>query len=257
VPRKKKQPEPVAEPKKPTLAERWATMGRVIEMLRPRANRGDQEARAVLRRFFNSNPHLWTWFGDLADTAERTVLEALTEHEWLVTEAIRHEAAEMRTRLAGPSPTPLEEMAVRRIVASWLNLHAVQMQCAKPPRDLGWARFWQRQLELAERMYDSAVRSLALIKQFLPGDTRAIELQAPANWAKAEMTDGRSGRNGVAAIPDVLTPPSTNGHVNRVNGFFDAGAVGNDGASITHKANAARPINRIAKRRGTNGVAVH
>lgn len=206
---KAKNPNAPHEPEVEQPTKRMTTE-EAFEKVRQRANRGDPVARGAMVRFLKANPWLFKKFGDLADRAENAIIEEATGGEWFVTQAVRHEAHEMRKSLAGPNPSVLEVMSVDRIIAAWLLLQHVQMQAIQPQRERAWATFWMRKLESAEKMYRSALASLALVRQFLPASQPAIA-QAEAR-PSPNVPTGNGHLNG---FPEDSQVPHVNG-VNRI-----------------------------------------
>lgn len=175
---------------------------RAFDDVRRKANAGDARARKVMRIYLDSHPEVWTRFGNLAGYAETALIEAASGGEWLVSEAIRKEAARMRQELAGPEPTPLERIAVERIVMTWLQLQHTQIRFAESQNDLGWAKYWLRRLEVADKLYHSATAALALIRNLLPTQSYANKRNL-ADSTSSETLDGDAA-NGTALPAETL-----------------------------------------------------
>lgn len=156
-----KQPEEPQSPQPKTVAD-------ALERTRQKANAGEPRAREIIRKFLDEHPEVWSKVGNLARHAELTLAEAAAGGEWFGAEAIKREADRIRRALAGPSPTPLETMAVERVVLTWLQLQYVEARFMQTYRDLGWAKYWLRRQEQADKLYRSAVKSLATIRELLP-----------------------------------------------------------------------------------------
>ena len=169
-----KKPKKVTPPPKPEHREdpkpaEPTTLTDALQRVRWRANAGDQRAREVLKKFLDAHPDFWSQVGNLALHAESSLVEAATGGEWFASEAVKREAARLRQSLLGRSPTPLETMAVERLALTWLQLQYVESRFTQAQQDLGWAKYWLRRQEQADKLYRSAVRSLALIRELLPG----------------------------------------------------------------------------------------
>jgi hypothetical protein len=139
-----------------------------FDRLRHRANQGDARAREALSKYLDSHPELWSRLGNMARHAELALIEAASGGEWLTAEAIKREAARMRRDLAGPSPSPLELMAIERVVLTWEQLQHVEMGFVQAQQNLGWARYWLQRQQQADRLHREAVKSLLLIRELLP-----------------------------------------------------------------------------------------
>jgi hypothetical protein len=183
--------------------------------LRDRANRGDPAAQAELQRALDANPDIWRSLGDLAAHAQRAFVRVLAPNDFLFAESIRRRAGELRRELAGAFPTPLELLAVERVVAAWLQVQHVEMQIGLADGQVATAKFWlQRQLQ-ASRLYHSATKSLLLIRELLPPATEPAALAA----------------HGTA--------------VAKLNGNSRFVVGGNANASSRRREPAAAPVNRI------------
>jgi hypothetical protein len=178
-------------------------VGEAFERLRRRANDGDAQARAALARYLDAQC-LWNHFGDLGRHVELAIVEAAAGGEWLTSEAVKREAERMRRELAGPAPTPLEMMAVERIVVTWLQLQHTEMRFLQSQKDLGWAKYWLRRQEQADKLYRAAIGSLVLIRALLPTPAPA-SVPAIAD-ACAEATKPETGDMVEPLIPaEILT----------------------------------------------------
>ena len=93
-----------------------------FERLVRKANEGNQRAQGLLRKVLDACPEIWQRVGNLAEHAELSLIRLIAKEEWLLTESIRRKAEHMRKELAGPNPTPLDAMAIERVVACWLQL---------------------------------------------------------------------------------------------------------------------------------------
>lgn len=222
--RKKRDRKQQADIPSPGPPDRQAAIWDAFQKLRVKANHGDPDARHRLIQFMNSNPWLWEKFGNAADHAERSVIEAMTQEEWLTTQCMRHEADAMRKRLLGPSPTPLERVAIERIVATWLQLQHAEMRCAEPPKDLGWAKYWLRRLEVSNKMYSSAVKSLALVREIQLAASEPSRARGTAAMAQSIDLANSHGQlpvqTGGEAV-DALAGHRVNGHgANRISSLL-------------------------------------
>jgi hypothetical protein len=177
------------------------TTAEAFEKLRRRANRGDREAQQALKRFLNSNEFLWEQFGELARVAETAFVEFATDGDWLASTAVKRQAAKRRRELAGPSPTPLERMAVERVVACWQQLQHVQACCARSQKDLAWAKYWARREEQTHRMYDAALKALMLV--------RGLQVENKPSGAVHDHSDAVQDHGGAALQERV---PHSQGH---------------------------------------------
>ena len=79
-------------------------------------------------------------------------------------ESIRRSVAAMKQSLLGEQPTPLEKMAVGRVVACWLFAHFVDRWCGWSVKQGGRASDLAKLLEASEKRYQISLRSLKLVQ---------------------------------------------------------------------------------------------
>jgi len=142
-----------------------------------RANAGDDDALAKMRKTLDSNPGIWQSVGDLAKHAQQSMVKLIAGGNKLVSESLLRKAAEMKTELSRPSPSKLEKLAVERIVACWLEMEylATTYPVAKG-ETLGQAKFALKQKESSERRFNAAMKSLTTLRALLPnGDAQAVD----------------------------------------------------------------------------------
>ena len=172
-------------------AERLAAVWRAFDKLRRKANKGDRQARVLLVRFCNSNPHLWTMLGDTAKLVETSLIDMIVQGEWLSGRAITREADQLRKQLSRPSQSPLEELAVRRLVACKMQADFVDSQCSRVDGTVEQAKFWLQRQAQAHRLYAAAEKSLRLIRGSIPAAVQSGN-DAPGN-VKPEQADKIQG----------------------------------------------------------------
>jgi hypothetical protein len=145
------------------------TRQEVLEDLAGRAQRGDESALPELRTFLDADPGLWREYGDLSRQAERSLINLAAGDNLLFRESLMRKAEDMRRELAGPSPTPLERLAVARVVACWLQTAYFDAQQAQA-RALGptQARVLVQLHESANHRYLAAIKTLAMLRKLLP-----------------------------------------------------------------------------------------
>ena len=89
-----------------------------------RANTGDETALAEVRKLLRSRPDMISALcGDLAEQAEKALLDQLTGKQPIFCEVIAAKLDAMRTELAGPKPSSIERLLVERVVACWLQVY--------------------------------------------------------------------------------------------------------------------------------------
>jgi hypothetical protein len=230
--------------------------GETFERVKDRANKGDERAREVLKKYLDGHPELVSYIGNMARYAEAELIKTAAGSEWVTGEAIRREAARMRRELTGLTPTPLESMAVERIVATWLQLQHTEMQFVQSQKDLSSAKYWLRRLEVVDRLYRAAIGSLVTLRELLPATAPASMpaiVDASAQAAKPEaggmieppyvpVEIPIGNGHGTNRIADVLArrgasrclvaddqvdePPKLNGHHHRLEELLANGSNG-------------------------------
>jgi hypothetical protein len=202
-----------------------------FDQLVQQANDGNRRAQARLRAILDDCPEIWQRAGNLAEHAELSLVRLIAKEEWLLTESVRRCAAQMRSELAGPDPTPLEAIAVERVVACWLQLQYVDGLCAQADGELGRASFWLKRQTQANRQFHAALKSLCMIRTLLPpssqplprlpatNDARPLEGSAPGSGGPGSGP-GLDGAELVPAYPaehgSERNSNRRNGHTNRI-----------------------------------------
>jgi hypothetical protein len=136
-----------------------------------RAKNGDQTVLPELRRFLDSRPDVWRHAGDLARIAEESTTALAAGKNLLLKESLSRKLAELKTELAGESPSLLDRLLVERVAICWLaagysDAAAAQSSEAAAPK-VEQAR---RRQDSAGRRYAEALKLLATMRRLLgPG----------------------------------------------------------------------------------------
>ncbi len=194
-----------------------------FERLRRRANRGNQQARAALIHYLDADPARWATFGNMARHAEMSLIEVITEGEWLAGEAIKREAARLRERLSRPNQSPLEELAITRLVGCWLQVQFVESMCKQAHEDFARAKFWLARQQQVHRLYAQAEKSLLLIRGLSSTSLPPILVpQAEASKPAMHALNGTAQEKPVAPQYDTgLQATEAGVPVNRINGVLN------------------------------------
>ena len=158
-----------------------------FDTLVQRANAGDAEALAKLRQVLDEHPEIWQNVGNLAQHAKMNLVRLIAGSDQLVTESLLRSADDLEKKLAGPSPSPLEQLSARRVAACWLQLQFTNTLHPQPDgQTLRQQKFVLKLKESAERLFDNAVRSLALVRKLVPNvaSAKPQAVQEPAPMAK-------------------------------------------------------------------------
>lgn len=89
-----------------------------------RANQGDAAALAEVRAMLQEcpDPGIAVLGGDLAELAQRNLVDRIADGQPLFREAILAKLHVLRTELTGSAPDPLERLLVERVVTCWLHV---------------------------------------------------------------------------------------------------------------------------------------
>jgi hypothetical protein len=107
----------------------------------------------------------------------------LTGGSPLAAESIKRRLTALRNKLAGPHPTPTEELLVGLVAVTHLAHHQAELAAASSGGSLEQANFRLRRAESTQRRHLQAVRMLAALRALLPGGlapVQPIRLHRPA-----------------------------------------------------------------------------
>jgi hypothetical protein len=135
---------------------------------------------AQLCRVLDANPQIWQDIGDLAKYAQFSIIKVIAKGNQLIAESVKKKADELRRDLSGENPSPLEKLAIERVIATFLELQFVDV---KHPADSGQnlanARYVVQLKVGVQKRFDAALKSLLLIRERQPGIERG-------NWELAK-----------------------------------------------------------------------
>jgi hypothetical protein len=162
-------------PKVPAV-ERGAAAGepapdyqQLFKELVARANAGEREALARLRKFLDANPHIWSRAGDLTAVAERAWIELIAGEDQFRVESVKRRLTQLKDELKGPHPTALEAVLVDLIAVAWLGAHHVEIEAASPAGgSLAQAAFKLRRAESSQKRLLAATKTRATLRALVP-----------------------------------------------------------------------------------------
>lgn len=160
-----------------------------------RANNGDHQAQDWLRKVLDAYPQLWERAGDLAVHAQLSLVHLISKGEWFLGQAIQRRLKELRKDLETPFASPLEKLAVERVVAAWANLCYVETVCLSVEGDLAERKYWLKKQDQTHRQYLAATKSLMLTQAMLSRSTPALPLAATSRF-RLEGPSAPPGGNG-------------------------------------------------------------
>jgi hypothetical protein len=153
-----------------TTLERTAAL-KELKALIVRVQDGDEGAVPRLREILREAPELGRRFKDPAVQTEQSMIEAYAGGDGLVVrEALPHALEAFRAKVGGESPSPLGQLLVERIAATWLQLHYFETLYAQNMDKLTIAQseLHQKRIDRAHRRHLSAVKTLAQIRKMGP-----------------------------------------------------------------------------------------
>jgi hypothetical protein len=151
--------------KKPSELPMPTTAEGLRELLK-RAAKGDESTLPAVRKLLEEPANIERFGGDLARYAQRSFVNAITDENLTLREAIHAKLAAIRKELLGENPTPIEVLLVERIVACWLQVQEADIRGALA-KDASFrqADFNLRRMDAANRRYLAALKALALVRK--------------------------------------------------------------------------------------------
>ena len=144
-----------------------------FEQLVEKAQSGNQQALIELREVLDDRPEIWRSIGDLAEHARLTVIRSISGGNALLFESLIRKCQQMRDEMVGESPSALEELAVDRILAAWLEAEYLELQHPETAAGtLEQAKFIQRAKQSAQKAFDTATKNLIAIRRMQRAEAR-------------------------------------------------------------------------------------
>jgi hypothetical protein len=141
------------------------------------ARGGESSILPELRQALDEQPEIWRENSNLASLVEHAWIQLIAEKDLVVHESIVREAAAMRARLAGSSPTPMEKLLVDRIVATWLQLQHADAAASAEGVSVRLAEFGLKRQAQAHTHYMTALGALATYRRLMPAGDRPTEVE--------------------------------------------------------------------------------
>lgn len=152
---------PPVQTEQPQRNAAEALLSRVIH----KANQGDREALASLRRFLDRHDWIWRRAGDLNTATERSWIDLLAGNDQLVAESVKRTIDEMRSDLAGPAPSRMESLIVDQIINCYLACQFADTQLASlATGSVALSAFKLRRGEISQKRLLCAMRTLDLLR---------------------------------------------------------------------------------------------
>jgi hypothetical protein len=141
-----------------------------LKALLRRVQEGDEEAVPRLREILDATPTLARRFVDPAVQVERSMIQTYAGDDLRVKETMPRTLRALRNELAGADPSPLEQILVERVVATWFQLQYFETLYAQNMKELTntQSEYHQKRLDHAHRRHLSAIKTLAQIRKLGP-----------------------------------------------------------------------------------------
>jgi hypothetical protein len=198
--------------------ETW-TRHKIADVLRalvPQAEAGDTAAIAKVESLLSIDFIPDMMGGDLAYLVSTKIIEGFTSNE-LYRSTLHAKLVHLRAELsASGQGTAVERLLIDRVAISWLHLHRLELEYEhnrKKGLSIPMENSLQRCITQADRRYQSAIRSLAVVRKLaapvLAKNVRVI-LAAPGAQTDAQ---GEGGRQSGPASHDPAAGPTKKGSV--------------------------------------------
>jgi hypothetical protein len=161
-----------------------------IEDLSKKAEGGDKSARAELRRAVaKCSPEVIADISHIAKRADAILIRTISAGEPAMEEALEARLRYMREEMAGPNPTPLEQILSERIVSGWLLVEILEaLIAAQYNRESGKGTHVSpsyiiqesKILESATRRYLQAIKTLAQVRK-MQSATPGVQVNTQIN----------------------------------------------------------------------------
>ncbi len=125
---------------------------------------GDPEAQAKLRKQLDESPETWSMLGDLGRQRILALVRAIADGNALVTGASTAMRGNLRSQFGIESASPLERIAIERVVASLLQLQHIDVAAAPDSISFEHALVTNRRQDSAQRRGSTLIRMLLLVR---------------------------------------------------------------------------------------------
>jgi hypothetical protein len=161
----------------PQTEKRETPAGEDVDRLLERARKGDATVLPQLRRLLDASPEFWRGYGNLASQVRASWVQLAAGPNLLLAESLMRKAEELRTEVAGASPSPLEQLLAERVVACWLQVSFYDGQVAQTREYTpAKAQILQNQRDAAQRNYLAAIKTLATVRKLLTPSRSPVEI---------------------------------------------------------------------------------
>lgn len=137
-----------------------------LDRLLARARKGDRTALPAVRELLRNPAAVAALGGELAELAERSFVQAMSPDDLAFREAVARKLQLLKAELLGADPSPVDRLLVERVAACWLQVQDADVRAAQATgQSPKWFELYQRRMELANRRFLAAVKTLAQVRK--------------------------------------------------------------------------------------------
>lgn len=213
-----------------------------FQQLVARMNKGDKVALQNVREVLDACPEIWKHAGDMGKLSEFALIKTVARKNKLAVGMFYRYVESLKREIAGSHPSALEQLAVERVVQTWLWTQHTDMACTDTNVSLSQARFWANRQDAAHRRFISAVKALTLVRTLLPSTTPRSAAPIP-RLPEPDPSDTVKSSGREKAPREVSAAVSSNGRVPDESLQADE-----NGTAGLHEGNGRlnrKPVNRI------------
>ena len=138
------------------------------------ANAGEAKSLQKMERLLTRCPQIWQSVGNVAAHATAALIKLVAGDDQLLASSLRRKMDDLHSELVAESTSPLERLAVDRVVLSWAHANYVDAAIASMATNSpGTLALWLKRQTQASRQFDQAVKSLATLRKLLPAAERS------------------------------------------------------------------------------------
>ena len=186
-----------------------------------RSAHGDPSVVPELWAWFREHHDIWSFATDVARQAELAAMALYTGPDPADQQIMGRRLQQLKAELAGPSPSPIEQLLANRAALDWLLLHLLD-HAGLPNSPLAKVRigpdFREKMQEKLHRRFTRSVKALADVRRLVKRRAVRVSIADLVEGAyvvdrfkgidKAEATDPLRG---IAAAEIVAPGPPTGG----------------------------------------------
>ncbi|MHB8736756.1 MAG: hypothetical protein ACYC6M_15745 [Terriglobales bacterium] len=190
-------------PKNPTDPTSELPTGDELASLLQRAQKGDQSVLPQLHQVLNASPDIWRHYGDMSLQAEGSLIKLAAGTDLLLSESLVRKVTALKSGLAGPSPSPLEQLLVERITACWMQIQYYDTLVAQAGgASEARSKMLQRHQEAAHRRHLAAIKALATVRKLVTSPISPVEIASRLDGTTTAELVSRLDRRGTLGSRD-------------------------------------------------------